>query len=254
MSSSSGEGTQQSTTKATSTVKIVVVTTVRETTKAARATAAGATRTTAVIVATMTPNGDEDNEDGNSKNNNKATMKPPMRTEEGEHCQSLRDNRSGGHHRPRDAAIAPTAASSQHTFVGSCCFRVERSELSTTHGMGIHNRKLVSVICQPISVRRPSKKMRFLGFELGTKISLAIIASLHHPPLILYTILPAGAMCELPRLFGGNSHSNATCNFCPDQLGCVRLPRPVRVHWLPHKLGLRAAAPIVRVECGRGVG
>ncbi len=39
-----------------------------------------------------------------------------------------------------------------------------------------------------------------------------------------------------------------------DQLGCVRLPRPVRVHRLPRKLGLCAAAPIVRVECVRGVG
>jgi hypothetical protein len=71
----------------------------------------------------MTSNGDEDNEDGNSKNNDKATTKP-----------TTRDNRGGGHRRPRDAAIAPTAASSRHTFVGSCCFRVERSELSTTHG------------------------------------------------------------------------------------------------------------------------
>jgi len=66
--------------------------------------------------------------------------------------------------------------------------------------------------------------------------------------------LTAGALCELPRLFGGNSHSDAACNFCPGQLGCVRLPRPVRVHWLPRKLGLHMAAPIARVECGRGVG
>jgi hypothetical protein len=43
----------------------------------------------------MTPNGDEDNEDGNSKNNDKATTKP-----------TTRDNRGGGHRRPRDAAIA----------------------------------------------------------------------------------------------------------------------------------------------------
>ena len=77
---------------------------------------------------------------------------------------------------------------------------------------------------------------------------------LRQRPKILYTILPAGTLCELPRLFGGNSHSDAACNFCPDQLGCVRLPRPVRVHRLPRKLGLCAAAPIVRVECGRGVG
>ncbi len=80
MSSSGGEGTQQSTTKATSTAKNVVATTARATTKAARATVAGATRTTAVMVATMTPNGDEDNEDGNSKTNDKATMKPPTTT------------------------------------------------------------------------------------------------------------------------------------------------------------------------------
>jgi hypothetical protein len=46
---------------------------------------------------------------------------------------------------------------------------------------------------------------------------------------------------------------DGACNFCPDQLGCVRLPRPVRVHRLPQKLGLCAAAPIGRVECGRGV-
>ena len=76
------------------------------------------------------------------------------------------------------------------------------------------------------------------------------------PPSVAINIiiLPAGALCELPRLFGGNSHSDAACNFCPDQLGCVRLTRPVRVHRLPRKLGLLAAAPIVRIECGRGVG
>jgi hypothetical protein len=39
------------------------------------------------------------------------------------------------------------------------------------------------VICQPFSVRRPSKKkLWFSGFEPGTKISLAIVASLHHLP------------------------------------------------------------------------
>ena len=129
-----GKSTQQSTTKATSTAKNVVATTARATTKAARATVAGATRTTAMMVATMMPNGDEDNKDGNSKNNDKATMKPPTTTEEGECRQSLRDTGGRGNRRPRDAAIAPTAASSRHTFVGSCCFRVERSELSTTHG------------------------------------------------------------------------------------------------------------------------
>ena len=96
-----------------------MATTVRATTKAARATAAGATMTTAVLVATMTPNGDEDNKDGNSKDNNKATTKPTMTTEEGEPRQTRRDNRGGGHCRPRDAAIVPTAASSRHTFVGS---------------------------------------------------------------------------------------------------------------------------------------
>jgi len=44
-----------------------------------------------------------------------------------------RDNRGGGHRRPRDVAVVPAAASSRHTFVGSCCFRVERSVLSTIH-------------------------------------------------------------------------------------------------------------------------
>jgi hypothetical protein len=96
-----------------------VAKTVRATTKAARATAAGATMTTVVLVATMMPNGDEDNKDGNSKDNNKATTKPTMTTEEGEPRQTRRDNRGEGHCLPRDAAIVPTAASSQHTFVGS---------------------------------------------------------------------------------------------------------------------------------------
>ena len=36
---------------------------------------------------------------------------------------------------------------------------------------------------------------------------------------------PAGALCELPCLFGGNSHSDAAFNFCPD----------FRVHWLPRR-------------------
>ena len=78
-------------------------------------------------------------------------------------------------------------------------------------------------------------------------MSLAILASLHHLPAtflnshIYYTNLPAGALCELPPK-------------PPVIFARVRLPRPVRVHRLPRKLGLRAAAPIVRVECGRGVG
>ena len=101
----------------------------------------------------------------------------------------------------------------------------------------------------------------FWDLNPGPNSLLAIVASLHHLPatssraiIIINSNLPAGALCELPRLFGGNSHSNAAFNFCPDQLGCVQLPRPVRVHRLPRKLGLCAAAPIVRVECGRGVG
>jgi hypothetical protein len=123
----------------------------------------------------------------------------------------------------------------------------------------------IPFICQGISVRRPSTKKQLAIFGIwdlnpGPKCRLK---SSHHSttsppppqqPCILYTNLPAGLQCELPRLFGGNSHSDAACNFCPDQLGCVWLPRPVRVHRLPRKLGLRAAAPIVRVECGRGVG
>jgi hypothetical protein len=36
---------------------------------------------------------------------------------------------------------------------------------------------------------------------------------------------PAGALCELPRLFGGNSHSDAAFIFCPD----------VRVHRLTQR-------------------
>ena len=50
---------------------------------------------------------------------------------------------------------------------------------------------------------------------------------------------PACALCELPRLFGGNSHSDAAFSFCPD----VRVHRltDVRVrHRLPRWLGLRA--------------
>jgi hypothetical protein len=70
------------------------------------------------MVTTMTPNGDEDNEDGNSKNNDIAMTKLTTTTiEEGERHQSRR-----GHRRPRNTTIAPTAASSRHTFVGSCYF------------------------------------------------------------------------------------------------------------------------------------
>ena len=112
----------------------VMAMTARGAMKAARVTAAGDTRTMAMMMATMTPNGGEDNEDHNSKNNDKATTKPTTTTEEGERRQSRRDNHGRGHHRPRDAAIVPTAASLRHTFVGSCCFRVERSELSPSHG------------------------------------------------------------------------------------------------------------------------
>jgi hypothetical protein len=34
---------------------------------------------------------------------------------------------------------------------------------------------------------------------------------------------PAGALCELPHLFGGNSHSNAAIIFCPDVRADVRV-------------------------------
>ena len=37
---------------------------------------------------------------------------------------------------------------------------------------------------------------------------------------------PAGVVFELPRLFGGNSHSEAALNVCPDVS---------RVHWLPQR-------------------
>ena len=49
---------------------------------------------------------------------------------------------------------------------------------------------------------------------------------------VMYEFISGGAMCELPP-----SHINAAYNSCPDQLGCVRLPRPVRVR-------VRSAAPI----------
>ena len=111
----------------------VVATTAKAMTKAARATGAGATRmtvttgatgATAATAAATTPNGDKDNEDGSSKNNDKATTTPSSTTEGGERCQSRRDYRGRGHHRPRDAAIELTTASSRHAFVGSCCFQV----------------------------------------------------------------------------------------------------------------------------------
>ena len=46
---------------------------------------------------------------------------------------------------------------------------------------------------------------------------------------------PAGALCELPHLFCGNSHSNAAFNFAPT-LGYIGCPE-VRVR---HRLGLHA--------------
>jgi hypothetical protein len=115
-----------------------VATTVRATTKAARATVAGATRMTATLVVKMTANGDVDNEDNNGKNNDKATTKPTTTTEEGERCQSRRDNRGGGFRCPRNAAIAPTATSLRHTSVGSCYSRVEG--LNSLLHMGIHRK------------------------------------------------------------------------------------------------------------------
>jgi len=115
-SSSSGEGTQQSNAKATSTGRNMVATTARATTKAARSTMA--TAATATTVTTMTPNGDKDNEDGNSKNNDKATTTLTATIEGDEHCQSRRDNRGSRHRLPWDAAIALTAASSRHAFIG----------------------------------------------------------------------------------------------------------------------------------------
>ena len=119
----------------------LVATTAREMMKAARAMVAGATRTatmtaataattaTAVTATTMTPNNDKYNEDSNSKNNDKAMITLTATTEGGEHCQSCRDNCGGGHRHPKDAAIALTAASARHAFIGSCYFLVGRSIL-----------------------------------------------------------------------------------------------------------------------------
>ena len=149
-------------------------------TKAARATAAGATRTTVVMVARMTPNGDEDNEDGNSKKNDKATMKPPTTTEdEGECRQSLKDNRGRGHHRPRDAAIAPTSYVHSGVCVGNSLPRHDPdsqpkkgqlNRMSPTCRANIHNMSATDVCrlggvadrhksrhCQPSYCRHPNK-------------------------------------------------------------------------------------------------
>ena len=82
----------------------------------------------AVMATTMMPNNDKDNEDSNSKNNDNA-MTTLTATTEGGNCQSCRDNCGGGHHRPKDAAIALTAASARHAFIGSCHFLVGRSIL-----------------------------------------------------------------------------------------------------------------------------
>jgi hypothetical protein len=70
------------------------------------------------------------------------------------------------------------------------------------------------------------------GFEPGTKILLAMVASLYHLPATSCR----GHKYYIP------SYLQARYVSCLQRLGCVRLPR---------KLGLRAAAPIVRVECGR---
>ena len=110
-------------------------------------------------------------------------------------------------------------------------------------------------------VRQKKTNQRFLGFEPGTKISLAIVTSLLRLPTTsrrdhkyyIPSYLQVRCVSCRVSLAATQTH-DAACNFCPDQLGCVRLPRQVWVHWLTRKLGLRAAAPIVRVECCRGVG
>ena len=109
---------------------------------------------------------------------------------------------------------------------------------------------LDAVICQPFSVRRPSKKKKISDFQDLNQGPKSRLQSSRH-----YTTIP-------PPFFRRHkyyipTYLQARCVSCRvsfDQLGCVRLPRPVRVHRLPQKLGLRVAAPIVRVECGRGVG
>jgi hypothetical protein len=103
-----------------------------------------------------------------------------------------------------------------------------------------------------LSVVRKKKLISdFRDLNQGPK---SCLQSSRHPTTFPPTPSEAINIIYHPTCFGGNSHSDAACNFCPDQLGCVWLPRPVRVHQLPRKLGLRAAAPIVRVECSRGVG
>jgi hypothetical protein len=62
---------------------------------------------------------------------------------------------------------------------------------------------------------------------------------------LMYEFISGGAMCEVCCLFGGTSQINAAYHYYPDQLGCVRLPRPVRV---------RSAAPGVFGCPDRGCG
>ena len=96
------------------------------------------------------------------------------------------------------------------------------------------------------------KQVSGWGFKPGTKIVLAIVT----PPsvaifytkqgsdtyeficmktwvtgatnsyFLMYEFVSGGAMCGL---FGGTSHINAAYHYCPDQLGCVWLHRPIRV-------------------------
>jgi hypothetical protein len=103
----------------------------------------------------------------------------------------------------------------------------------------------IPIICQGISVRRPSTKKQLAIFgiwDLNPRPKCRLQSSRHS------TTSPSPPATAIYIIY------QPACNFCPDQVGCVRLPRPVRVHRLPRKLGLRAAAPIVRVERGRGVG
>jgi hypothetical protein len=65
--------------------------------------------------------------------------------------------------------------------------------------------KFLSVVCQQQKIVIFGIWTRDQNLACNHRITPPPPRHLHQRPLILYTILPAGALCELPHLFGGNS-------------------------------------------------
>jgi hypothetical protein len=125
----------------------------------------------------------------------------------------------------------------KQSFVNLCiCVRANKiTALYPSTSLTLPPTVDIPIICQGITGRRPYslKRMKNKISQYGLYITKTVYYKVSCGVVIGWVLKatvdrgsdPAGALCELPRLFGGNSHSDDAFNFCPDG----------RVHWLPRR-------------------